>query len=417
MKINKGEIVHSMSGARIRVGEFIVSGGQGDVYFAQHMETGEVGILKMYMPDKINSGTTTRIEKLVADRLDKKNAAFVGPTEAIIQKSRIGHFSRRARGVPLDQFLYESEPVPYIQYVLTTLAIMGAFDCLHSIGWVHGDVHPGNIFVYLDPISLVPRIEIIDFDNYRLESLPLPPALGQQLYLAPELRQAVRNRQPAIPNIGTENYALGLLVQEGLLLKHPAIGHYVTPDEYEQAMSTGRWPDDPMLSARIIDEGFPPVVLDCQIASLFRRAHSLNPLARPTSREWRMAISNATAHIHICDVCKVPYIADASKRACALCGTVFPTRRLVIVKTGKSIALDSGCVRVGRPEFDGEPSISSVHAVFRQFGPEVIMQPLGLNGVYKKENDGLWRRILEKELLVVERGDALRFGNCDARIE
>lgn len=415
--IAEGDIIRTISGARIRVERELAIGGQGHIFAARHTGTGELGILKVFKPEHTNPNNAKRVEYLVAERLDKKHGAFVGPSDAVIQKNCLGHFSRRARGIPLDQFLYESEPVPYIQYVALTLAIVGAFDFLHAIGWIHGDIHPGNIFVFRDPNTLILNIGIIDFDNFRVAPLPLPPSIGHQLYLAPELRQAVRNRRPAVPDMGTETYALGLLVQEGLLLKHPAQGHYNTPDEFDMAMSCGRWPDDPMLNVRPIDEGFPAAVLDCQTASLCRRVHALNASTRPTSREWRITLSHASGHVNICDACTAPCIADASKRTCPVCGTAFPTPRLVIVKSGKVIALDNGCVRVGRPEFDGEPTISSVHAVFRQFGPEVVMQPLGLNGVFKKDNNGSWRRVGDKELLAVERGDELRFGHCDARIE
>ncbi len=413
--LTEGQTLRTTSRARIRVKEFLASGGQGHVYLARHLDTGEDGILKIYNDEYCNTANTQRLEFLVSMRLGKKHAAFVAPIEAVIHKNLVGHFSRRARGVPADPLIYD-ESFPYVQSLFMALQLARWIELLHGLDMFHGDLHLGNIFIYR--LGSLVIIELIDFDNFGSPGQPQPPAVGHELYLAPELRQAMKKGIPARPDAASENYALAVLIHQILLSKHPANGFDATPANFDTAMCSGQWLHDPLLANKGTSaDGYSSLILNCELANLFRKAFTLSPSARPTPSIWRTSISQALGHVHICPTCSGPCLADQSKKNCPNCGSPFPSLSLVIRRTGARIPLDQGSIRVGRPEFNNEKTISAIHAVFRQVGPEVIVQSYGLNGTFKRQPDASWTRLCDGQEVPVEVGDQLRFANEETLIE
>jgi len=416
VQLPQGTTVRTTLKSGIEVVSFLSSGGQGFVYKARYLDTGELGILKIFKDEYVNADSAKRAEFLVVQQLHKKHICFAAPSEVIIQKPRIGHFSRLAKGVKADDFLYdENETYPYIQSVELALAIVGALEYLHSLGIIHGDIHPGNL--YISRVGSVLYVEIIDFDNFRAKGLPLPSAVGHILYLAPELRKALAACKPAVPDEYTERYAVTVLMHEILLSKHPASGYDRTSAEMNHAMSLGVWLHDPFISSKVdVPNGLPSFILDYELASLFRRGLGKDPEARPSASEWRAVLQKALDRIFICPLCGSPCFVDVSKKSCPVCLKNYPNLNLV-TSSGKVICLDNGCIRIGRTELEGARTVSALHAVFRQVGPFVYVENVGVNGTYKREKNGIWTHVKDREPLLVETGDVLRLADVEVKIE
>ena len=61
--------------------------------------------------------------------------------------------------------------------------------------------------------------------------------------------------------------------------------------------------------------------------------------------------------------------------------------------------------------------MSALHTVFRQVGPFVFAENVGVNGTYKHEKNGSWTRIKDRDTLLIEKGDVLRLADVEVKIE
>eukprot|EP00301_Raphidiophrys_heterophryoidea_P021931 c6208_g1_i1.p1 GENE.c6208_g1_i1~~c6208_g1_i1.p1 ORF type:complete len:505 (+),score=99.31 c6208_g1_i1:1-1515(+) len=75
--------------------------------------------------------------------------------------------------------------------------LLSAAAHVHSLGWVHGDISPPNIFISPTASMLFPRVRLGDFGLSRKQALPSEPLslanlakVGTWLYASPELRAA-----------------------------------------------------------------------------------------------------------------------------------------------------------------------------------------------------------------------------------
>ena len=87
-----------------------------------------------------------------------------------------------------------------------------AFDCLHSQGVCHGDVHPGNILVDADS-----NVRLIDFSLAHQAGSPkaAPRRGGVAFYLDPEFADARRFRKTApiaSASFSADQYSLGAVL-------------------------------------------------------------------------------------------------------------------------------------------------------------------------------------------------------------
>lgn len=100
------------------------------------------------------------------------------------------------------------DALPLALRVLETLAL------LHARGWVHGDVHPGNIRALHTPVGATPSLVLLDF-GVALRShdaVPLPGALRGTLgYMAPEVILGAARAEP-----GCDVFAVGVMLWQWL---------------------------------------------------------------------------------------------------------------------------------------------------------------------------------------------------------
>lgn len=149
-------------------------------------------------------------------------------------------------------------------------SVCDAYEELHSLGVIHGDVHPRNVLVLRDG-----SVRLIDFGfaSGIAEGAAIPRITergGIPFFFEPEFaRAALNNSAPPPPAAAGEQFAIAALI------------FYLTTGEYWQRFRLGR---DEML--RDIAEGSPRSFADCgcepwpELERILSRALSRNPMDR-----------------------------------------------------------------------------------------------------------------------------------------
>jgi hypothetical protein len=253
----------------------------------------------------------------------------------------------------------------------------------------------------------------LDFDNFEAPGQPPPRMLGHQLYLAPELLGGA-----GVPTPESDRFALGAVLHEVLLLKHPKAARQASPEVFAQAVAEGVWHEDPVLPrAQRAAEGYPSEVLSPALHRLFRGAQSAAPADRPPAQQWVDELTavlreRGGAGIYQCETCKSAFIVDAGKTTCPYCGASFPL--LGIELEGRVLRFEPGMC-LGRREVGGSAHVSARHLVVRRIGPEYVAEDVSSSGTWVRRG-GTWTRLTCGTPLRIGVGDELRLGDVRARV-
>ncbi len=197
--------------------------------------------------------------------------------------------------------LSKAERGDWLGYLKIAIRVARAVRRLHSAGLAHSDLSSNNVLI--DPsrgLSI-----IIDIDSLVVPGLHPPKVEGTPGYMAPEV-VAGRER----PSIRTDLHALGVLIYEYLLKRHPLRGpkvHSQESSEMDEALSMGEralfieHPTDH--SNRPNDIPISMDSLGAYIPDLFRKTfvdglHS--PEGRPTASDWERGLVRSTDLILPC---------------------------------------------------------------------------------------------------------------------
>jgi serine/threonine protein kinase len=411
--IAKGRIVKLDSGRRLRVDGFIKAGGQGEAYRTTEMSTGEKGVIKLFHKRFANGDTLKRLCFLLGQNLTSACPVIRAPTDVINKRHMMGHYAPLAAGRPLEEFLANPEST-FLEGLQMATALARAIGVMHARQMAHGDLRADNLLV--NRAGTVLQLSLIDLDNYNAPTVPPPPMVGDSLYLSPELRDALAASRPAVPDLYTDRFALGVLMHEIILLRHVAAGSDGNEADFRQAMCSGRWIQDPAAFDRPSGSpgGYPAEVLNADLARLFRSALSLTPGERPSPDVWEKNLGKALNSVYCCPACGGPCVVDVSKSVCPLCKRPFPH---LVLKTvdGRSIPLERGSIGIGRNDLGGSMKVSVLHAIFRRVGPETSIESLGSNGTYRWTGT-VWVRLPEQKPILVQQGDWLQFGDVRAQL-
>lgn len=415
--LKNNSIIQTTLGNTLRVEMFLGAGGQGQVYIATDQKTGQSFVIKTF--NTINKDLIERIKYLVSLNLNNTSLLFCSPIDSIIQSGVVGHCAPLAPGESLEEFLTKPEGT-IADNLQIAIAIAQSLVILEDLGLIHGDIQPNNFFIEKKGTSY--SIKVIDLDNFRSlnNALPLPPAIGHLLTMAPELRQNMEAGIPTFPTLYSDRFALACILHEVLLRNHPASGSDSTQEDFNRAITSGYWIHDPAYphKPKTVIGGYPPEILNSDISSKFRRAFSLTPQERPSAKEWRDSLVEAFKNQVMCcprPGCGGPILNDISKQVCMWCKKQYPHLRLVL-GNGTVLPLEQSSGLLGRNLLGGVPTVSEKHASYQRFGLRTVFKSFGSNGTYRY-NGNTWVRLPDQKEITIEDGDQLRFADQEARVE
>jgi serine/threonine protein kinase len=385
-------------------------GAQGQTFLVRRRNDGQRAVLKLFGKAFRNDATRRRIARLVKRRLSEISPLLCAPVAMVDGAIGLGHVAPHAAGASLDSYL-EAPTGSFLDHLIAAAAIAAELAVLENFGIGHGDLQAGNVIVeHRDGLL---RARLIDFDNLIDPEFGCPCA-GHPTYYAPEIRQAVAERRPARPDLASDRYAIGVLMHELLLARHPAARFVEDPATFDRAMRANRWSDDPAGSgARADDGGFRAEALDPPLLNLLRRALAGPRVDRPAAIEWFTALRRACDNVYVCRHCRYPCVVDGGKFSCVQCHKLFPAWRLTA--NGRTVAtVQRGAVTIGRDDLGGDPRVSRRHAVLRRSGPDVLLEPRG--PTYRVEAKGLTALAANREHRLSP-GERIMFGSVEARLE
>jgi len=405
--LGKGQIVELVSGNRVRVGSLLDTGGEAVVYKVVELGSGQHRALKVF-----NDHSPARIRRtqfLVAQRLGKTCAFFCAPTDWV-NNGCVGHLAPLAPGDSLETYL-ETPGNLFFENIKLAIAISHGVAVLASAQIAHGDIHLTNFRVVRTTRGV--EVYFFDFDNFSAPGAPPPLAVGQEHVMAPELRQALRNARPAVPDEFSDRYALTVVLHDIIMAKHVASGFDDDPDKFERCMLSGRWVHDPVVTnpSLAVAEGYPSRMLNADLSRLFRRGLGLEREDRPSAAECRDVLSRNYRLIYIHPPCQGPIFIDPGQTHCPFCNRRFPVLKLVFPSLRKELVCDSAAMPIGRATLLS-PKVSAHHAVVRKMGPEVTVESFGRNGTYRWTGTS-WEPFGSGP---IQGGDRLRFADIEAHV-
>jgi len=408
-----GEKIRTESGRTLKCIKSLGLGGEGEAFLVADVATGEQGVLKVLAPFFDRKASEKRLRFIIAKRLPELCPVLVAPLDIVKTDQFIGHYAQFVDGMPLIKFV-EGHSQTFVENLQLAVAISHAIGVLHDENVAHGDIHSDNVIVKRQGSSV--RAYLIDFDNFYSPGLPTGMSVGNLYYMAPEIRKAFAGGAASAPDHLSDLFSLGVLLHETILLLNFTAGVEKSPEELNKAMMSGYWIHDPANPHRPLESfmGYPPEVLNAELARLFRRSASLDREERPKPKEWEQALSTALFKVHSCSVCRKAFLVEASKTFCPHCKKPFPLLR-VVTKSGFSLVVRGGAEFVGRTQL-GSPKVSAQHSVLRRVGPETWLETRGRNGTYRWSGTE-WKRAPDGSRILIRPGDRLRFADVEAHVE
>jgi serine/threonine protein kinase len=384
---------------------------QGTAYRATAMNSGEKGVLKIFHKQFADADTVKRLRFLVSQNLRSACPVLYTPSDVLTKRNLVGHYTPFAPGQSLEEYLANPDGT-FVDSLQLALTLAHAVGVMHLRQIAHGDLHSENVIICR--VGSVFHVAVIDMDNYNAPGLPSPPCVGHNLYMSPELRAALAKKQPAVPTRQSDLFSLGVLMHEVILLRHVAAGADDNEEDFQKAMCSGRWLQDPAAADKPTGNlgGYPVEVLNADLARLFRAALSLEPADRPSADTWEAELGKAFSSVYSCPACGGPCVIDASKVVCPICKRPFPHLTLRITANHSVIPLDHGATVIGRTQLCGSPKASMRHAIFRRIGPELWIESIGQNGSYRWSGSG-WVKLPDGKPLLVQNGDRLKFADVE----
>lgn len=361
-------------------------GGQGQVFRAYHAATKQPGIYKV-----LNRGDDTakdgikRLQYLVDNQIGHMLPQIAVPLVYKETRNELGYIAPYAPGVPLDQ----DKPRNFPARLEIAWAIICLWSRLEGLGIALGDVGHSNILITPEG-----RVDVIDTDGYAAQDpfVPKPTMVGQHPMLAPEIRKARNKKNPIPATLESDRFAWAVLLSCVLLYHHPTDGLVGTsPKKFDAAMMKGTWPE----RRRKFKKGETPIAaLGPELPKLFDAAFSLNPLSRPSAKDWRIVMGQVLQNM-VQHSCGQVYVTGPDK-SCPWCGKrhsglppkaalldrlVLRLRSLTSSKAAEFHLQRGQRLILGRGNIPGASGfVSAQHLELAIVGRDIRIENLGRNG-------------------------------------
>jgi serine/threonine protein kinase len=259
----------------------IGSGGFGVVYCATHIDLNRLVAIKILRPI-IGNNAKERLERfrqegISACRINHPNAVSV--IDFVISPTGIAYLVMELlNGHTLAGELKEKRRVPLKRCLEILVPVCDVLEQIHSLGMVHRDIKPDNIFLHQTPQGEI--IKVVDFGLTKIfandENNNSPnltgagDVLGTPAYMAPERFGSMNYDGKA------DVYSLGLVIYEMLAGELPFIFSERTP--YKMAMVHIQ--EKPKTLRQL--NPFVPEAIEAVVMQTLRK----NPDKRPTMKEF-----------------------------------------------------------------------------------------------------------------------------------
>lgn len=198
-----------------RIGNFLGSGGQGEVYEA--IKDGKIYAIKWYYKTSATPEQKRAIDYLV--KIGPPNKHFLWPMEVIedTHGAGFGYIMpiRRKEYFPLVDVMKRKIEPSFRSLIKAAIILIDAFERLHNKKLCYRDISFGNVFI--EPIT--GDVLICDNDNVTYEQDELKNVLGTPRFMAPEIV-----RGDGYPNIDSDRFSLGILLFYMFMIHHPFEG-------------------------------------------------------------------------------------------------------------------------------------------------------------------------------------------------
>ena len=320
-RLEKNTLLRS-SGGRVRVIEYITSGGQGEVY---KVELGaSLYAMKYYHKRLSTRANKENVAKLIKSK--KKSTTFAWPLYLVENGERFGYIMEL---IPegyhnISEWIGGRFDTTLEALIKACIDISGGFQLLHREQLSYKDISPSN--VYFNKYS--GKALIIDNDNIT-KNLDGTGIIGTPSYMAPELLA----KEKRDPSRITDLHSLATLLFQMMFIEHPLHGkkeynidyqrenlkdvrdYLYSPNNaqfiFEDSTNLDRY-IEPMVeshqNARTLWEMYPEY-----IRALFIRAFTLGikePHQRPTAEEFKEAFTRLLASLYTCPSCGMPHFYD-----------------------------------------------------------------------------------------------------------
>jgi serine/threonine-protein kinase len=280
--VELGQVVSS----KYKLLRLLGDGGMGSVYEAEHLRLGTHVAIKVLHSDLARrSGLIERFlqEARVSAQIRSPHVVHVTDVEAT--PDGIAYLVMELlQGEPLSSVLKRERTLPVATAGAYTLQILEALEAAHSLGVIHRDLKPDNVFVTFEGGK--PVIKLIDFGIAKLkraEGATGPAAknltvagmlMGTPEYMAPEQAYSA-----ADIDVRADLYSVGVMLYEMLSGQTPAQGE----DPRVVVLKVERGEVKPLVH---VAPNVPP-----EIAGLVHRAMAPRPEMRfASAAEMRLAL-------------------------------------------------------------------------------------------------------------------------------
>ncbi len=233
----------------------------------------------------------------------------------------------------LRRMLPPAERGSWLGYLQISIRLARALRRMHNAGLAHSDLSMKNVLV--DPLS--GAAVIIDVDAMVVPQLYPPDVLGTPGYIAPEVLATsnleLDDPKRVLPSRRTDQHAVGVLIYQYLLGRHPLRGPKVNSTasaEQDEQLSMGAravWVENPTdRSNRPRDLGVPYTATGPYLAPLFERVFIgglQHPGERPGADEWERALVKTTDLLLPCPNAACPgkwLVLTENEPRCPWCG-------------------------------------------------------------------------------------------------
>lgn len=237
-----------------RLGNVLGRGAMGEVYEAEHVETGEPAAVKLLV------ASAAREPELVARFLREVKIAaalrvpnVVRVLETPTDDAGVPYLTmERLTGETLSDVLRERARLPLAEACALVVDVARGLEAAHAAGVVHRDIKPQNVFAHHEGERVTWKI--LDFGISRLagsDTLTKDQMLGTPPYMAPEQARGARVDHRA------DLYALGVIAYRALTGR-PAFAGKDTPSVLLRVIGT--MPPAPSATSSSLDAGVDAVL-------------------------------------------------------------------------------------------------------------------------------------------------------------